>query len=96
MSLFYFEFRKLLLNKKTISLLVVLFILYSLMGFVTSLFLIGSGKSYRAYEELAADYEGAIDEGKAAWAKKVYEEVSARYGTDSRMIARNNAGNKIQ
>lgn len=88
MSLFYFEFRKLLLNKKTISLLVGLFILYSLMGFVTSLFLIGSGKSYRAYEELAADYEGAIDEGKAAWAKKVYEEVSARYGTDSRMIAR--------
>ena len=88
MSLFYFEFRKLLLNKKTISLLVGLFILYSLMGFVTSLFLVGSGKSYRAYEKLAADYEGAIDEGKAVWAKKVYEEVSARYGTDSRMIAR--------
>lgn len=58
------------------------------MGFVTSLFLIGSGKSYRAYEELAAGYEGAIDEGKAVWAKKVYEDVSARYGTDSRMIAR--------
>ncbi len=36
----------------------------------------------------AAGYEGTIDEGKAVWAKKVYEEVSARYGTDSRMIAR--------
>ena len=88
MSLFYFEFRKLLLNKKTISLLVGLFILYSLMGFVTSMFLIGNGESYRVYEELAADYEGTIDEGKAVWAKKIYEEVSARYGTDSRMIAR--------
>lgn len=88
MSLFHFEFRKLLLNKKTISLLVCLFILYSLMGFVTSMFLIGSGKSYRVYEKLADGYEGTIDEGKAVWAKKVYEEVSARYGTDSRMIAR--------
>ena len=38
MSLFYFEFKKLLLNKKTVSLLVGLFILYSLMGFVTSMF----------------------------------------------------------
>lgn len=88
MSLFYFEFRKLLLNKKTVSVLVCLLILYSLMGFVTSVFLIGSGKSYRAYEELSAGYEGPVEEGKAAWAKKIYEEVSARYGTDSRMIAR--------
>ena len=88
MSLFHFEFRKLLLNKKTVSLLACLLILYSLMGFVTSMFLIGNRESYRVYEELAADYEGTIDEGKAVWAKKVYEEVSARYGTDSRMIAR--------
>ena len=88
MSLFHFEFRKLLLNKKTISLLICLLILYSLMGFVTSMFLIGSGRSYRVYEELASGYEGTIEERKASWAKKVYEEVSARYGTDSRMIAR--------
>lgn len=88
MSLYRFELRKLLLNKKTISLLVCLFVLYSLIGFATSLFLIGSGDSYRVYEELAADYEGSFDAEKAAWAKKVYEEISARYGTDSRMIAR--------
>lgn len=88
MSLFHFEFKKLLLNKKTVSLLVGLLILYSLMGFVTSMFLIGNGESYRVYEELAADYEGTLDEEKAAWAKKVYEEISTRYGTDSRMIAR--------
>ena len=88
MSLYRFELGKLLLNKKTISLLVCLFVLYSLIGFATSLFLIGSGDSYRVYEELAADYEGSLDAEKAAWAKKVYEEISARYGTDSRMIAR--------
>ncbi len=88
MSLFHFEFKKLLLNKKTVSLLACLFILYSLMGFVTSMFLIGNRESYRVYEELAADYEGTLDEEKAAWAKKVYEEISTRYGTDSRMIAR--------
>lgn len=68
--------------------LVCLFILYSLMGFVTSMFLIGSSRSYRVYEELAAGYEGPLDVGKAAWAKNVYEELSARYGTDSRMITR--------
>lgn len=88
MSLYRFELGKLLLNKKTISLLVCLFVLYSLIGFATSLFLIGSGDSYRVYEELAADYEGSLDAEKAAWAKKVYEEISTRYGTDSRMIAR--------
>ncbi len=88
MSLFHFEFRKLLFNKKTVSLLVCLFILYSLIGFVTSMFLIGSGKSYSVYEELAAGYEGPLKEEKAVWAKEIYEEVSARYGTDTRMIAR--------
>lgn len=88
MSLYRFELRKLLCNKKTISLLAGLFVLYSLIGLVTSMFLIGSRESYRFYEELAADYEGSFDAGKAAWAKKEYEEISARYGTDSRMIAR--------
>ena len=88
MSLFYFEFRKLLFNKKTVSMLVCLFILYSLMGFVTSMFLIGSSRSYRVYEELAAGYEGPLDAGMPAWAKHVSEELSARYGTDSRMITR--------
>ena len=42
MSLFVFELRKLLVNKKTVILLIVLFALYSVIGFSTSLFLIGS------------------------------------------------------
>lgn len=88
MSLFMFELRKLLLNKKTAILLLVLFALYSVIGFSTSLFLIGSNDAYKDYETLSADYEGAIDTEKAEKSKRVYDEICARYGTDSRMIAR--------
>ncbi len=88
MSLFVFELRKLLLNKKTVILLFVLFALYSVIGFSTSLFLIGSNAAYKDYEILSAGYEGAIDAEKAEKAKATYNEITARYGTDSRMIAR--------
>jgi len=63
-------------------------VLYSLIGFTSTIFLIGSNDSYRAYEEMAVAYEGAFDNEKAAEAEKIYQEVSARYGTDARMIAR--------
>ncbi len=88
MSLFRFELRKLLLNKKTLILLICLFSLYSVVGLTSTMFLIGGNESYRAYEELAADWEGSFDSEKAAQAEKIYQEVSARYGTDARMIAR--------
>lgn len=88
MSLFMFELRKLLLNKKTVILLLVLFALYSIIGFSTSLFLIGSNDAYKDYEILSADYEGAIDTEKAENSKAAYDEITARYGTDSGMIAR--------
>ena len=88
MSLFYFELRKLLFNKKTGLLLLCLFALYSVIGFTSTIFLIGSNDSYRAYEEMAVAYEGSFDNEKAAEAERIYNEVSARYGTDSRMITR--------
>ncbi len=88
MSLFYFELRKLLSNKKTSLLLLCLFALYSVIGFTSTIFLIGSNDSYRTYEEMAVAYEGAFDNKKAAEAERIYNEVSARYGTDSRMITR--------
>lgn len=88
MSLFRFELRKLLLNKKTLILLLCLFALYSVVGLTSTMFLIGGNDSYRAYEESAADWEGSFDSEKAAQAEKIYQEVSARYGTDARMIAR--------
>ncbi len=88
MSLFRFELRKLLLNKKTLILLLCLFALYSVVGLTSTMFLIGGNDSYRAYEELAADWEGPFDSEKAAEAEKIYQEVSARYGTDARMISR--------
>ena len=88
MSLFHFELRKLLFNKRTMILLLCLLVLYSIVGFATSLFLIGSNDSYRAYEELSVAYEGPLDAKKAAEADSVYDEISARYGTDSQIIAR--------
>ena len=88
MSLFRFELRKLLLNKKTLLLLVCLFVLYSVVGLTSTMFLIGGNDSYRAYEELAANWEGPFDRKKAAEAEKIYQEVSARYGTDAQMILR--------
>ena len=88
MSLFRFELRKLLLGKKNLLLLLCLLILYSVVGLTSTMFLIGGNGSYRAYEELAADREGPFDSEKAADAEKTYQEVSNRYGTDTRMIAR--------
>lgn len=88
MSLFRFELRKLLLNKKSLILLLCLFALYSAVGLASTMFLIGSNDSYHAYEELASAWEGTFDSEKAAEAEKIYQEISARYGTDERMIAR--------
>ena len=88
MSLFRFELRKLLLNKKTLLLLMCLLLLYSVVGLTSTMFLIGGNDSYRAYEELTAGWEGPFDSKKAAEAEKIYQEVSARYGTDARMISR--------
>ena len=88
MSLFRFELRKLLLNKKNLILLLCLLALYSVVGLTSTMFLIGGNDSYRAYEELATAWEGPFDSEKAAEAEKIYQEVSARYGTDARMIAR--------
>ncbi len=88
MSLLRFELRKLLLNRKILILLLCLFVLYSVIGLTSTMFLIGGNDSYRAYEELAANWEGPFDSEKAAEAEKIYQEVSARYGTDARMISR--------
>ncbi len=40
--------------------LLCLLILYSVVGLTSTMFLIGGNDSYRAYEELAADWEGPI------------------------------------
>ncbi len=88
MPLFRFELRKLLLNKSTLFLLICLLALYSVVGLTSTVFLIGGSESYRAYEKIAVGWEGPLDPQKAAEAEKIYQEVSARYGTDSRVIAR--------
>lgn len=59
-----------------------------MVGLTSTMFLIGGNESYRAYEELAAAWEGPFGSEKAAEAEMIYLKVSARYGTDARMIAR--------
>mgnify|MGYP001100741730 FL=1 len=49
MPLLRFELRKLLLNKKTLILLLCLFVLYSVIGLTSTMFLIGGNDSYLAY-----------------------------------------------
>ena len=70
MSLFRFELRKLLLNRKTLLLLLCLFVLYSVAGLTSTVFLIGGSESYRAYEKIAVDWEGLFDSEKAAEVEK--------------------------
>ena len=70
MSLFRFELRKLLFNKKTLLLLVCLFVLYSAVGLTSTMFLIGGNDSYRAYEESAASWKVLLTAKKPRKRKK--------------------------
>lgn len=70
MSLFQFELRKLLFNKKNLILLLCLLILYSVVGLTSTMFLIGGNDSYRAYEELAASWKVLLTVKKPRKRKK--------------------------
>lgn len=70
MSLFRFELRKLLLNRRTLLLLACLFALYSVVGLTSTMFLIGGNDSYRAYEELAASWKVLLTVKKPRKRKK--------------------------
>lgn len=56
--------------------------LYSVVGLTSAMFLNGGNDSYRVYEELAAAWVEPLDSEKAAEAEIIYQEVSARYGTN--------------
>jgi hypothetical protein len=65
MSLFRFELRKLLLNRRTLAILAIMSVIYAAVGFGTSYFLVGSGESYRTYSVLAEPVAGPLDEQRA-------------------------------
>jgi ABC-type transport system involved in multi-copper enzyme maturation permease subunit len=86
MSLFRFELRKLLLNKKTLVIVAAMAILYAAVGFGTSYFLVGSGESYKTYSNLAEPATGAFNQAAADEALQNYEQLKERYGDNPEMI----------
>ncbi|MDR0381617.1 MAG: ABC transporter permease subunit [Oscillospiraceae bacterium] len=86
MSLFRFELRKLMLNKRTLAILAIMLIAYAAVGFGTSYFLVGSGESYKTYSELAKPVTGLLDGQRAQKALASYEALKQRFGDNPEMI----------
>jgi hypothetical protein len=86
MSLFRFELRKLLLNKRTLLVVAAMAILYAAIGFGTSYFLVGSGESYKTYSALAKPVTGPLNEQNADEALKSYDALKERFGDNPEMI----------
>jgi ABC-type transport system involved in multi-copper enzyme maturation permease subunit len=86
MSLFRFELRKLMLNKRTLAILAVMLIVYAAVGFGTSYFLVGSGESYKTYSALAEPVTGPLNSQTAEEALKNYEALKERFGDNPEMI----------
>jgi ABC-type transport system involved in multi-copper enzyme maturation permease subunit len=86
MSLFHFELRKLLLNKKTLVIWAVLLAVYAAVGFGTSYFLVGSGEAYNTYSSLAEPATGSLNQATADEAQQNYEKLKERFGDNPEMI----------
>ena len=86
MSLFHFELRKLFLNRKTLIILAFMFVIYGVIGFGTTYFLVGSGENYQIFAELAEPLSGPINEQKAAEACATYETLKTIYGNNEEAI----------
>jgi ABC-type transport system involved in multi-copper enzyme maturation permease subunit len=86
MSLFRFELKKLLLNKRTLIIIAVMAIIYAAVGFGTSYFLVGSGESYQTYSNLANPVTGSLNEKQAAKSLESYEALKERFGDNPEMI----------
>ncbi|MDR1158923.1 MAG: ABC transporter permease subunit [Oscillospiraceae bacterium] len=95
MSLFRFELRKLLINKRTLTILGALLILYIGVGFGTSYFIVGSGEAYNTYADLARPLEGPVNEEYADVAMASYEAAKERYGDNEEAIYYGTSGDPV-
>jgi ABC-type transport system involved in multi-copper enzyme maturation permease subunit len=86
MSLFRFELRKLLINKKTLIIWAALLAVYAAVGFGTSYFLVGSGEAYNTYSALAEPATGTLNQATADEALRNYDDLKERYGDNPEMI----------
>lgn len=85
MTLLKFELRKLLLNKKSLIILSILLVCYSLLGVGMSIFSFGSVENYNTYSSLANAAAGPYNEEQAQISEAIYNTPLDPYG-DSRSI----------
>ncbi|GLB28466.1 membrane protein [Lacrimispora amygdalina] len=95
MSLFKFELKKLLVNKRTLIILVVLFIAYAVTGFITCYFGFGSQSNYAVYKELADAYTGPIDAEQAAISLEISDATKVRYGNNEEALSEAGAADPV-
>lgn len=95
MSLFRFEIKKLLVNKKTLIMLAALFVLYAATGFLTSYFGFGSQSNYAVYQELADTYTGPVDAEQAAISTEISDATKERYGNDDEALTEAGAADPV-
>lgn len=82
MRLFQHEMKKLLLNKKSLILLAVLFVFYLIAGMGNSTRTFGSAANYQVFAKLASAAAGEHSDTQAQASNDAYDEAAARYGTD--------------
>jgi len=80
MSLFQFELRKLLINKKTIIMLFVLFIFYAVSGYLLCSFPLGGKTNYDAYSSLVDKQIKTNNPDQAAISTAAYADAKKKYG----------------
>ena len=82
MKLFRFELKKLLLNKKTLIITAVLFVVYCVVGVGMSIASFGGLPNYSIYNELANAVAGPYNPEQAELSNIAYETAKERWGTD--------------
>lgn len=95
MSLFRFELKKLLVNKKTIIMLGVMFILYAAVGFATAYYGFGGQSNYTVYEELAEANAGPVNPEQAALSTDAATAAKERYGDNAEAISHVTSGDPV-
>ncbi|MDR3341570.1 MAG: ABC transporter permease subunit [Treponema sp.] len=91
MSLFNYEMKKILFNKKTMLLAGVLFALYGLMGFFMNYLSLNGADGYGRYVGLAEAAAGELDEAQLAVSTAAYDDAVKKYGSGSSMVERRSA-----
>jgi ABC-type transport system involved in multi-copper enzyme maturation permease subunit len=87
-SLFNYEMKKILFNRKTMILAGVMFILYGFMGFFVNYLSLSGANGYRRYAALTEAATGELDDAQLAVSTAVYDDAVKKYGSGYGMVER--------